>query len=92
MGCRMFLFIKHLDKITSFKPIKDNFIGKAIISISMCSYGMYFSHVIVIKFLAKYKPHSNLLFPVMFGLTIFLSWLLPYVFSEIPYLKTFSGV
>ena len=88
----MFLFIKHLDKITSFKHIKDNFIGKAIISISMCSYGMYFSHVIVIKFLAKYNPHSNLLFPVMFGLTIFLSWLLPYVFSKIPYLKTFSGV
>ena len=92
MGSGMFLFIKYLDKITSFKHIKDNFIGKAIISISMCSYGMYFSHVIVIKFLAKYNPHSNLLFPVMFGLTIFLSWLLPYVFSKIPYLKTFSGV
>lgn len=92
MGSGMYLFIKYLDKITSFKHIKDNFIGKAIISISLCSYGMYFSHLIVIKFLAKYNPHSTLMFPVMFALTIFLSWLLPYVFSKIPYLKTFSGV
>lgn len=92
MGSGMFLFIKYLDKVTSFKHIKDTFIGKAIISISLCSYGMYFSHVIVLKFLAKYNPHSTLMFPVMFALTIFLSWLLPYIFSKIPYLKTFSGV
>ncbi len=92
MGSGMFLFIKYLDKITSFKHIKENIIGKAIISISLCSYGMYFSHVIVLKFLAPFNPKSNLLFPVMFALTVFLSWLLPYVFSKIPYIKTFSGV
>lgn len=92
MGVGMYLFIKYLDNITSFKHTKDNFIGKAIVSISMCSYGMYFSHLIIIKILAKYNPHSTLLFPVMFALTIFLSWLLPYIFSKIPYIKTFSGV
>ena len=92
MGIGMYLFIKYLDNITSFKHVKNNIIGKIIISISLCSYGMYFSHLIVIKFLAKYNPHSTLLFPVMFALTIFLSWLLPYVFSKIPYIKKFSGV
>ena len=92
MGSGMYLFIRYLDKITSFKHIKDNLIGKAIVSLSICSYGMYFSHLIIINFLAKYNPHSNRLFPVMFALTIFLSWLLPYIFSKIPYLKKVSGV
>ncbi|MBQ6627769.1 MAG: acyltransferase [Methanobrevibacter sp.] len=92
MGAGMFVFIKYLDSITSFRHVKDNIIGKAIISISLCSYGMYFSHVIVLKFLAPFNPKSNLLFPVMFALTVFLSWLLPYIFSKIPYIKTFSGV
>ena len=91
MGAEMFLFIKYLDKITSFKHIKDNFIGKAIVSLSICSYGMYFSHTIVLKFLTPYNPKSTLLFPVMFALTIFLSWLLPYVLSKIPYIRIFSG-
>ncbi len=92
MGAGMFVFIKYLDSITSFRHVKDNIIGKAIISISLCSYGMYFSHVIVLKFLTPFNPKSNLLFPVMFAITVFLSWLLPYIFSKIPYVKTFSGV
>ena len=92
MGAGMFVFIKYLDRITSFKHVKNNIIGKAIISISLCSYGMYFSHVIVLKFLSPFNPNSTLLFPVMFGLTIFLSWLLPYIFSKIPNIKNVSGV
>mgnify|MGYP002522415793 CR=1 FL=1 len=91
MGSGMFIFIKYLDKITSFKHVKDNFIGKAIVSLSLCSYGMYFSHTIVLKFLTQYNPKSTLLFPVMFALTIFLSWLLPYIMSKIPYLRKVSG-
>lgn len=92
MGAGMYVFIKYLDNITSFKHIKNNIIGKMIVSISLCSYGMYFSHAIVLRFLEMANPKSTLLFPVMFGLTIFLSWLLPYIFSKIPYIKKFSGV
>ncbi|WP_407379036.1 acyltransferase [Methanobrevibacter sp.] len=92
MGVGLFLFIMYLDKLNAFNKIKDNFIGKAIVSLSVCSYGMYFSHVIVVKFLSYYNPKSNLLFPVMFVLTVFLSWLLPYILSKIPYVKTISGV
>lgn len=91
MGIGMFLFIRYLDESDKFNAIKDNFIGKAISSISIYSYGMYFSHVIVIMFMSKINPHSNLLFPAMFCATIFLSWLLPYIFSKIPYVKIFSG-
>ncbi|SDA62442.1 acyltransferase [Methanobrevibacter millerae] len=92
MGIGMFLFIMYLDKLNVFNTIKDNFIGKAIISLSVCSYGMYFSHVIVVKALSYHNPGSNLLFPLMFVLIVFLSWLIPYIMSKIPYLKIVSGV
>lgn len=92
MGVGLFLFIMCLDRLNKFNTIKDNFIGKTIMSLSICSYGMYFSHVIVVKELSYHNPGSNLLFPAMFVLIVFLSWLLPYVLSKIPYVKTFSGV
>ena len=91
MASGLFLFIQYADKLNKFKSIKNNFIGKSIVSLSVCSYGMYFSHVIVTKFLSYYNPQSNLMFPVMFILIVFLSWLLPYILSKIPYLKIFSG-
>lgn len=92
MGSGVFLFVKYLDKINAFDKIKENIVGKAILSISMCSYGMYFSHVIVLRFVELINPHSTLLFPVMFALIVFLSWLAPYVLSKIPYVKYVSGV
>ena len=91
MGIGVFLFVQYLDKLNKFDSIKDNFIGKAIISISVCSYGMYFSHVIVVKFLSYHNPNSHIMFPVMFVLIVFLSWLIPYILSKIPYVKTISG-
>jgi surface polysaccharide O-acyltransferase-like enzyme len=87
-----FLFIKSIDNLTSFKSIKDHVIGTIIYSISICSYGMYFSHVIVLKALSIINPHSNLLFPLIFFAMIFLSWLLVYTVSKIPGLKIFSGI
>ena len=92
MGIGLFVFIMSLDRLNRFNKIKDNFIGHAITSLSVCSYGMFFSHVIVVKELSYHNPGSNLLFPVMFVLIVFLSWLLPYVLSKIPYVKKVSGV
>lgn len=86
-----YLFIKSIDNLTSFKSIKDNIVGKAINSISVCSYGMYFSHVIVLKVLSLVNPHSNLALPIMFIAMVFLSWLLVFITSKIPYIKIFSG-
>ena len=91
MASGLYLFIRYFNKINSFNHIKNNIIGSAIVSISICSYGMYFSHVIVLKILLMFNPHSNLLFPIMFILLIFLSWLSTYIVSKIPYLKKFSG-
>lgn len=92
MAIGLYIFIKYLNELNIFDSIKNNFIGKAIISLSICSYGMYFSHVLVVKFLSYHNPKSTILFPAVFILIIFLSWLLPYILSKIPYLKIFSGV
>ena len=91
-GAGLFIFIMCLDRLNRFESIKNGFIGNAILSLSICSYGMYFSHTIIVKALSYHNPGSNLLFPLMFVLIVFLSWLLPYVLSKIPYVKTFSGV
>jgi len=88
MGVGLFLFVMCLDRLNKFNSIKDNFIGKAILSLSVCSYGMYFSHTIVVKELSYHNPGSNTLFPLMFVLIVFLSWLLHYVLSKIQYVKT----
>ena len=84
----MFLLAKNLKCLDSL-PSK---VKSAVTSISVCSYGMYFSHVIVMRFLAQYNTHSNMLFLVMLVLTVFLSWAPVYILSKIPYLKEVCGV
>ena len=86
------LIVKSIDRLTSFKRIKSNIIGDSIVSVSKHSYGMYFSHVIVLKVLSMVNPHSNLLFPIMVILMVVLSWLLVYIVNRIPFLRKFSGV
>ena len=88
----MYIFIKYLCRLKSVENLKDTIIGKGIVSLSLCSYGMYFSHVIALKVLLMFNPKSNLLFPIMFILMIFSSWLLAFIPSKIPYLDKFSGV
>ncbi len=92
MSISLFLLVMYVDKITSFNHIKNNHIGSIIVSISLYSYGMYFSHVIVLKLLSFVNPHSNALVLVMLILLVFISWLLVYIVSKIPYLKKFSGI
>ncbi|MEE0024980.1 hypothetical protein [Methanobrevibacter sp.] len=42
--------------MNKFSNVKDNFIGKAITSLSLCSYAVYFSHTIVVKELSCHNP------------------------------------
>ena len=84
-----FIIFKQINKLDT---VKNNIFGKIITSLSVCSYGMYFSHVISLKALSLINPHSNLLVPVMFILMVFLSWLAVFIVSKIPHLKFLSGV
>ena len=59
MGIGFILLIRYLDRLNKFNRIKDNFIEKAMTSLSVCSYGMYFSHTIVVKELS-YHNHDSI--------------------------------
>lgn len=88
----MFLFIKELDSLHLFNRIKSNLVGKAIISLSLCSYGIYFAHFIMYKYFKTLGIHSNKLVPIMFIIVLGLSWIIVFLLSKIPYVKRVCGV
>ena len=90
MGIGVFLLIKYADTLNLINNF--GFIKKIVVSLSVCSYGMYYSHFIIISLLEQLNIHSFKLLPIVIVVVIFFSWLLPYIFSRIPYLKKFSGV
>lgn len=87
-----YLAFKVIDNMTSFNSIRNNFIGKAVLSLSACSYGMMFSHVLVLKAFSLVNPHSDMLVPVIIVAMVFCSWLFVFIVSKIPYIKRVSGV
>jgi surface polysaccharide O-acyltransferase-like enzyme len=91
MAVGMLLMVKYIDRVGLFENIESRPIGKAIISISVCSYGMYFAHFLIVNYLSQFDIHSNKFVIVMLLIVIVSSWVVTYVLSKIPYLKTFSG-
>lgn len=84
------------DKI---KPIKEQTLGKIIVTFSSCSFGIYFSHYIIMLYLfdfgfMKWWGYKNLFiyFPLSAVIIISICWILIYVMSKIPILKVGSGV
>ena len=66
--------------------------GKMIVSISVCSYGMFLGHYIILQCIEPLNIHSLKLLPVILVIVVFLSWIITYAFSKIPYLKRICGV
>lgn len=91
LGIGGFMIVKYIDKLHGFDKIKDNIIGKAIVSLSTCSYGIYLSHMIFYKFFREMHFHSNKIVPVMLIIILGSSWLLVWILSKIPYINKFSG-
>ena len=93
----LFLTVRYLDKIAIendniYSKIKNNIVGKAILSISLCSYGMYLVHYIIIEGFVFLNIYSLKLLPVILIITVLASWVIIFTFSKIPYLKKVSGV
>ena len=85
----VFLFIKYSDNLNS---LKDTLFGKLIISISICSYGMYFVHIMVVRpFLLLYPHQSLLMFPMIFMAVFLVSWLIIYSLNKVPHLRKVIG-
>ena len=95
MSASIFLFFRsvseyHLEfsKSTIFTKLRELY-EKMINSLSLLSYSIYFTHIIVLLFLATLPIYSYKLF---FILTIILSWMLSFVVSKIPIINKISGI
>lgn len=84
------------NKVYSF--FKDTAMSKIILSISVCSYGMFLIHYFIVyglKWIDKnmFPVYSSSVkcLPVTLIFVVFTSWLIIYVLSKIPYLREISG-
>lgn len=78
-----------------YSYIKNSWIGKVILSISLCSYGMYLTHYLFIWTIIE---TTNIMYrnpfkwvPVTYLIVVLCSWGLIWICSRIPYLKRISG-
>ncbi|AMD17079.1 hypothetical protein TL18_03000 [Methanobrevibacter sp. YE315] len=98
----LFIAFKYADvKMISdkIKPLKEQTLGKIIVQFSLCSFGIYFSHYILMLYLFKFGfmqgwGNKNLFiyFPLSAVIIISICWALIYIMSKIPILKVGSGV
>lgn len=98
------LFFRYLPKSGGFISRKVNAfltsdsIGKAILSMSMCSYGIYFIHTLILKYLeliylysVKYFYYPAFWIPILVVVIFASSWIVIWIMSKIPYLGKVSG-
>lgn len=75
--------------------LKDNILVKLTLSLSICSYGIYLSHMLFIGYIRTLHLgliHRNPLWiPFVVLIVLFGSWLLIFIMSKIPYVKRISG-
>lgn len=84
---------------SKLKPLREYTLGKVIVLFSSCSFGIYFSHYILMMYLFKFTfirswASKNLFiyFPLTSILIIGVCWAVIWVMSKIPILKIGSGV
>ncbi len=101
----IFLFFKYFTNSEGkyFKRVYNSLyserLKKIIYSISISSFGIYFVHYLVLKFL-KYEFLQDLNFihhpifwtPILLVTVFFTSWFIVYILSKIPYVNKISGV
>jgi surface polysaccharide O-acyltransferase-like enzyme len=92
MAVGFFIFVEYMDKLNLFDAIKERAVGKMIVSISICSYGMYYAHFIIINYLTRFGIKSNKLVLFVLIFIVVSSWLVTYALSKIPYVKKVCGV
>ena len=83
----------------NIKPLKERSFAKLIVTFSSCSFGIYFSHYIIMLYLFDFGfmhtwGYKNIFvyFPLSALIIILGCWILIYIMSKIPILKIGSGV
>ena len=71
--------------------IENGILGKAVLSLSTCSFGMYLLNSILYRFVPDFALSTIKFFPLVFIVVFILSWVIVSVLSRIPVLSKFSG-
>lgn len=97
----IFLFFRFFSlskgKIHKVYHLIRNKAGKVIYSISICSYGIYLSHMIVLISLRYFLRPLKFSLPIsvftllLLMLTLIISWLIILIMDKVPILNKFSG-
>ena len=84
---------------SKLKPLKETFMSKLVISYSLCTFGIFFFHWILILYIAynpffeQFRVGKAYIWIPVFSISIaLLSWLVIWILSKIPILKICSGV
>ena len=91
----LFLLFKYLNTGIIFD--KFHILLKMILSLSICSFGMYFVHFVLLKlipaeFLTQFLVGKACIWIPVFGVTlVFLSWIIILIMSKIPVIKWLSA-
>lgn len=97
LSVNIFVLFKYLSKTKFFINMEEKNFGKALITISKYSFGIYLCHYIVLNrlkvCLLKYFYNQNPLvwIPILVILTVSISLLILIILNRIPYLNKFSG-
>jgi hypothetical protein len=84
---------------SKLKPLKETFMSNLVISYSLCTFGIFFFHWILILYIAynpffeQFRVGKAYIWIPVFSISIaLLSWLVIWILSKIPILKICSGV
>ncbi len=84
---------KNTQSITAkiHNKIVNGRLGSIIISISICSYGMYFLNSLILRFVKEWHITTFKMLPVIFISTVLISWLVMVVLNKIPAIRKYIG-
>lgn len=104
VNCSLLLLFRYLPQSDGFVSKKisgflsSGNVAKAILSMSLCSYGIYFVHYLILNYLEKfylysvnYINHPMLWIPVLVVGIFLISWFVIWIMSKIPYINKVSG-
>ena len=97
LSVNVFVLFKYLSKTEVFAQIEDKSLGKALITVSKYSFGIYLCHYLILHILKNnliflYHNQNPLLWiPILVILTVLISLAILGIFNRIPFLNRFTG-
>lgn len=84
---------KNIKSLTSkiHGKIENGRLGRIILSISVCSYGMYFVNSLIMRFVKEWHIATFKMLPVIFISVTLISWLIIVGLDKIPIIRKFCG-